>query len=156
MGPLSPLLPPGALRLTMSWGEKPLDLDNFKGGNNGVETITFHDVDNQQDAIYMIFVHHYGSNRVAEEFGSSGVHLTLTDGQVSTAVVMEDDSYNGEENWLAGCIKIVGTSYEFAPVNVFFNFRPDEEVPNLCLEAFGYEVTTEASYAWYNPRRYYG
>ena len=80
--------------------------------NNGVETITFHDVENQQDAIYMIFVHHYGSNRVAEEFGSSGVHLTLTDGQVSTAVAMEADSYNGEENWLAGCIKIVGTSFE--------------------------------------------
>merc|ERR1712106_732191 len=189
--PLSPLLPPGALRLTMSWGEKPLDLDiyaqqknsnnpepscttyyekktecdgvtldldNFKGGNNGVETITFHDVDNQQDAIYMIFVHHYGSNRVAEEFGSSGVHLTLTDGQVSTAVAMEAGSYNGEENWLAGCIKIVGTSFEFAPANVFFNSRPDEEVPNLCLETFGYLATTEheASLSWYNPSRYWG
>jgi len=186
--PLSPLLPPGALRLTMGWGEKPLDLDvyaqqkntnteaacttyygkktgcdgisldldNVNGGNNGVETITFHDIENQQDSVYMIFVHHYGSTRDSEEFRSSGVHLTLTDGQVTSAVAMDADSFNGEEHWVVGCIKMVGASYEFAPVNVFLNSKPDEEVPNLCLEKFGHEVTTEASHAWYNPKRYWG
>ena len=69
---------------------------------------------------------------------------------------MDAESFNGEEHWVVGCIEMVGASYEFAPVNVFLNSKPDEEVPNLCLEKFGHEVSTEASYAWYNPRRYYG
>ena len=186
--PLSPLLAPGELRLTMSWGERPLDLDvyaqqkninteeacttyygkktdcdgitldldNVNGGNNGVETITFHDVENQQESVYMLFVHHYGSTRDTEEFRSSGVHLTLTDGHVTSSVAMDADRFNGEEHWVAGCIRMVGSAYEFVPVNVFLNSKPDEEVPNLCLEKFGHEVSTEASYAWYNPQRYYG
>ena len=38
-----------------------------------------HDIENQQDSVYMIFVHHYGSTRDSEKFHSSGVYLTLTD-----------------------------------------------------------------------------
>merc|ERR1719427_1721429 len=188
--PLSPILQPGEVRMTMSWGERPmdldiytlqknlnnpdpscttyysnkngcegvtLDLDNYNGGNNGVETITFHDVDTRQGDVYMVFVHHYGSSRVADEFESSGVHLSLTDGQISTSISMETDTYNGEQYWLAGCIKMVGSSYQFAPVNIFFNSKPDGEVPNLCLEQFGYRTTTTPRpLAWYNPRRYWG
>jgi len=188
--PLSPLLQPGEVRMTMSWGERPmdldiytqqknlnnpdpscttyysnkngcdgvsLDLDNYNGGNNGVETITFHDVDSRQGDVYMVFVHHYGSSRVEDEFESSGVHLSLTDGQISSTVNMETDNYNGEQYWLAGCIKMVGSSYQFAPVNIFFNSKPDGEVPNLCLEQFGYRTTTTPRpLAWYNPRRWWG
>jgi len=186
--PVSPLLAPGEVRLTMSWGERPLDLDvyaqqkninteescttyygkkdgcdginldldNVNGGNNGVETITFHDVENQQDSVYMLFVHHYGSTRDTEEFRSSGVHLTMTDGQVTSSVSMDADRFNGEEHWVAGCVRMVGSSYEFAPVNVFLNSKPDEEIPNLCLEKFGHEVSTEPSYAWYNPKSWWG
>lgn len=49
----------------------------------------------------MVFVHHYGSTRDSEEF-RSGVHLTLTDGQVTTAVAMDADNFNGEHwgGWL--------------------------------------------------------
>ena len=186
--PVSPLLEPGQVRLTMSWGERPLDLDvyaqqkninteescttyygkktgcegisldldNVNGGNNGVETITFHDVENQQDSVYMLFVHHYGSTRDTEEFRSSGVHLTITDGHVTSSMSMDAERFNGEEHWVAGCVRMVGSSYEFAPVNVFLNSKPDEEIPNLCLEKFGHEVSTEASYAWYNPKSWWG
>ena len=186
--PVSPLLEPGQVRVTMSWGERPLDLDvyaqqkninteescttyygkktecdgitldldNVNGGNNGVETITFSDVENQQDSVYMLFVHHYGSTRDTEEFRSSGVHLTMTDGHVTSSMAMDADRFNGEEHWVAGCVRMVGSSYEFAPVNVFLNSKPDEEIPNLCLEKFGHEVSTEASYAWYNPKSWWG
>ena len=186
--PVSPLLEPGQVRLTMSWGERPLDLDvyaqqkninteescttyygkktecegisldldNYNGGNNGVETITFHDVENQQDSVYMLFVHHYGSTRDTEEFCSSGVHLTITDRHVTSSMSMDAQRFNGEEHWVAGCVRMVGSSYEFAPVNVFLNSKPDEEIPNLCLEKFGHEVSTEASYAWYNPKSWLG
>jgi len=186
--PVSPLLEPGQVRVTMSWGERPLDLDvyaqqkninteescttyygkktecdgitldldNVNGGNNGVETITFSDVENQQDSVYMLFVHHYGSTRDTGEFRSSGVHLTMTDGHVTSSMAMDADRFNGEEHWVAGCVRMVGPSYEFAPVNVFLNSKPDEEIPNLCLEKFGHEVSTEASYAWYNPKSWWG
>merc|ERR1719470_230573 len=43
---------------------------------------------------------------------------------------------------VAGCLKISGDSYDFAPVNMFLNNRPDEEVPDLCLDTFGQSTTT--------------
>jgi len=186
--PMSPLLPQGSIRMTMGWGERPmdldiyaqqkdinteeacltyygrknncngvkLDLDNINGGNNGVETITFDDIENNQQFVYMVFVHHYGSSRVTEEFRSSEVHLTITDGQYTSVVNMDTTSYTGQEHWVAGCIRMVGQSYEFVPVNVFLNSKPDEELPNLCLEKFGQEVSTPKPYSWYDPRRYWG
>merc|ERR1712142_199704 len=104
--PVSPLLAPGEVRLTMSWGERPLDLDVYAQQKN-INT---------------------------EEFRSSGVHLTMTNGQVTSSVSMDADRFNGEEHWVAGCVRMVGSSYEFTPVNVFLNSKPDEEIPNLCLE----------------------
>ena len=74
-----------------------------------------------QDSVYMLFAHHYGSTRDTEEFRSSGVHLTMTDGHVTSSMSMDADRFNGEEHWVAGCVRMVGTSYEFAPVNVFLN-----------------------------------
>jgi len=179
--PLSPLLDPETIRLTLSWAEKPkdldmfayrrtwsdwskscltyfskktdcetatLDLDNRKGGNNGAETITFHNVGSQQETVYMIFVQNYGYNPSAEEFKSSSAHLSITDGLVTSNVEMNARSYNGEKHWLAGCLKIVGTSYEFMPLNVFFNSQPDEEVPDMCLQSFGFEAPTTKD-PWY-------
>ena len=55
-----------------------------------------------QDSIYMLFAHHYGSTRDTEEFRSSGVHLTMTDGHVTSSMSMDADRFNGEEHW-AGC-----------------------------------------------------
>jgi len=186
--PLSPELAPGSIRLTMGWGEMPLDLDvyaqqknifteeacetyygrktgcdgisldldNVNGGHNGVETMTFHDDEIQHDSVYMVFVHHFGSTRDTEEFRSSGVHLTITDGLVTSVITMNPENYNGEEHWLAGCMRKTSSGFEFEPVNSFLNSKPSEEVPNLCLEKFGHEVSTERSYSWYDPRRYYG
>ena len=80
-----------------------------------------------QDSVYMLFAHHYGSTRDTEEFRSSGVHLTMTDGHVTSSMSMDADRFNGEEHWVAGCVRMVGTFYEFAPVNVFLNSKPDEK-----------------------------
>ena len=107
-------------------------------------------------AIFMLFVHHKSNNPVAEEFSSSGAHLTLTDGHVMSSLAMDVNAYSEERYWLAGCIKIEGTSYKFAQVNVFLNSRPDLEVPNLCLQTFGYQVKTEETLPWLKPSRYFG
>ena len=179
--PISPLLEPDTMRLTLSWSEKPkdldiyayrrtwsdwskscltsyrkktacktatLDLDNTQGGSKGAETITFQGVSNQQDTVYMIFVQNYGSYPSAEEFKSSSAHISFTDGLVSSNVDFDAASYNGEKNWVAGCLKIVGNSFEFLPLNVFFNTQPDEEVPDMCLDSFGFESPTTKK-PWY-------
>jgi len=179
--PLSPVLEPDTIRLTLSWAEEPndldiyayrrtrsdwsnscltyyskktdcgtaiLDLDNLRGGNNGAETITFHDVENQEDAVYMIFVQNYGYNPSAEQFRSSNAHISITDGLVSSDLDMGVLNYNGEKNWLAGCLKMVGNSYQFMPLNAFFNTRPDEEVPDMCLDSFGF-VSPTTKRPWY-------
>ena len=118
--------------------------------------MTFNDDEIQHDSVYMVFVHHFGSTRDTEEFRSSGVHLTITDGLVTSVITMNPENYNGEEHWLAGCMRKTSSGFEFEPVNSFLNSKPSEEVPNLCLEKFGHEVSTERSYSWYDPRRYYG
>ena len=125
-----------------------LDLDNRKGGDNGAETITFHNVGSQQDNVYMIFVQNYGYNPSPSEFKNSAAHITVTDGVVNSNADMSADSYNGEKHWVAGCLKIVGNSYEFQPLNVFFNSQPDEEVPDMCLDSFGFPAPTTKR-PWY-------
>merc|ERR1711970_330103 len=173
--PVSPLLNDGEMRVVLSWGEKPrdldiyamrrnvaewgtscttyharrsgceeatLDLDNTRGGNNGVETITMHDVPSHNGNVYMIFVQHYGYNRVTEEFGTSSAQIRITDGTKTTNVQLSPTSYGQEKHWLAGCIRMTGNTYQFTPINMFLNDRPDEALPDLCLDTFGLSTTT--------------
>merc|ERR1712228_278789 len=72
----------------------------------------------------MVFVHHFGSTRDTEEFRSSGVHLTITDGLVTSVIAMNPENYNGEEHWLAGCMRKISSGFEFEPVNSFLNSKP--------------------------------
>ena len=69
-----------------------------------------------QDSIYMLFAHHYGSTRDTEGFRSSGVHLTMTNGHVTSSMSMD-----AEEHWVADGVMMMGTFYEFAPLNFFLN-----------------------------------
>ena len=82
--PVSPLLEPGKVRLTMSWGERPLDLDvyaqqrninteesctTYYGKKLGVTASLWIWTMSMQDSVYMLFAHHYGSTRDTEELG---------------------------------------------------------------------------------------
>ena len=177
--PLSPTLEPGTMRLSLSWGAKPLDLDfqvfrrtwtnwddecrtyfgkktgcgqavldldNTKGGNNGAETISLRDVGEQEDNVYMVFVQDYSEQ--PEQFRRSQAHISITDGVVSHSIDLQPVSYKTEQYWLAGCIRFQSGSYEFMPLNVFFNSRPSDEVPDMCLENFGYQAPTTKG-PWY-------
>ena len=55
-----------------------LDLDNKKGGNNGVETITLSDVAANNANTYMVWVE--DSGRGDATLGESGSQVTITDG----------------------------------------------------------------------------
>jgi len=123
--------------------EAHLDLDNTRGGNNGLETITLDDMPEHIGNVYMIFVQHYGYSRVTEEFRNSHAQIRITDGAQSSLVTLNPASYGGEKHWIAGCLRITGpSSYVFSPVNTFLNNRPDSEVPDLCLQTFGFSTTT--------------
>ena len=177
--PLSPTLEPGTMRLSLSWGARPLDLDfqvfrrtwnnwddecrtyfgkktgcgqavldldNTKGGNNGAETISLKEVGEQEDNVYMVFVQDYSAE--PEQFKTSEAHISITDGRVSHSIDLQPISYKSEQYWLAGCIRFQAGSYEFMPLNVFFNSRPSDEVPDMCLENFGYQAPTTKK-PWY-------
>jgi len=131
-------------------GEATLDLDNTRGGNFGVETVTIHDIPSYDGNVYMVFVQHYGYNRITEEFGTSEAQIAISDGVRNSVIQLSPTSYSQEKHWLAGCLKITGSSYDFSPVNMFLNNRPDQEVPDLCLDTFGLSTTTTTTPA---PRR---
>jgi len=178
--PLSPELDPGTMRLSLSWGAKPLDLDlqvyrrthndwddscrtsyqqktgcryavldldNTKGGEKGSETITLNSIPEQADNVYMVFVNNFVTSK-SEEFKNSQAHIGITDGIMSHSIDMKITAYRNEKYWLAGCIRFRDGSYEFMPLNTFFNDRPDEEVPDMCLENFGYSAPTTKR-PWY-------
>jgi len=173
--PLSPTLNSGELRMVLSWGAKPkdldiyvmrrnvrdwdtscityhgrrsgceeatLDLDNTKGGNEGVETITIHDTPSHAGNVYMIFVQHFGNNRKTEQFGRSQAEIRILDGRKISHISLDPSSYSQEKHWVAGCLKVTRNTYEFSPVNMFLNGRPDRQVPDLCLDTFGLSTTT--------------
>jgi len=123
-------------------GEATLDLDNTQGGINGVETVTVHDIPENQGNVYMIFVQHYGYNRIKEEFGTSNAQIKITDGEKISLVTLSPEDFSQEKHWIAGCLKLTGDSYDFSPVNIFLNDRPDQMVPDLCLDTFGLSTTT--------------
>merc|ERR1712021_127650 len=122
--------------------ETKLDLDHTRGGNNGVETITLHDTPSNVGNVYMVFVQHYGYSRVTDEFKNSKAQIRLTDGAQSSVVQLNPTEYGGEKHWVAGCVRLTEAGYDFSPVNMFLNNRPDTEVPDLCLNTFGLSTTT--------------
>jgi len=123
------------------------DLDNTKGGEHGAETITINTISEQDDNVYMVFVDNFYDSKF-EEFRNSEAHISMTDGIVSHSIDFQPTDYNNEKFWLAGCIRFNDGSYEFMPLNVFFNTRPSEEVPDMCLENFGYQAPTTKK-PWY-------
>ena len=117
-----------------------------RGGNNGAETISIKEIGNQDDNVYMVFVQDYSGE--TEQFKTSEAHISSTDGKVSHSIDLQPISYKSEQYWLAGCIRFQDGSYEFMPLNVFFNSRPSDEVPDMCLENFGYQAPT-TNKPWY-------
>merc|ERR1712059_46778 len=135
-----------------------MDMDNMLGGDQGLESITFSDVASQQDTVYMVFVHENQpspldvfSGQIANYLDLSAAHVSATDGILSSEITMEAGQYGGETYWLAGCLRL-GGNFQFYPVNVFFTVRPDEEVPDLCLEMFGIETTTTTTTTTASPQ----
>ena len=101
----------------------------------------------QADNVYMVFVNNFVTSK-SEEFKKSQAHIGITDGIMSHSIDMKITAYRNEKYWLAGCIRFRDGSYEFMPLNTFFNDRPDEEVPDMCLENFGYSAPTTKR-PWY-------
>merc|ERR1711874_620778 len=118
--PLSPVMERGALRFSLSWGEKPMDLDLYAYRRN------WRDWDQNCETYYM----------------------KKTGGIVSHNLDLHPESHEAENWWLAGCLRFTGDSYEFITLDVFFNDKPSQEVSDLCLEHFGYNAPTTAR-PWY-------
>lgn len=109
-------------------------------GDKGVETITFQQPTDNDPAVYSVFVKWTlppGQEHSAN-FPNTQAWISLTNGAVTEDVYMDSREYGAERHWVAGCLMLSGqNTFEFRSLNVFFTERPDEEVPDLCLEAFG-------------------
>lgn len=177
---LSPKLTNGSVRLIMNWGKKPedldvhvfqinqnnlktcdtywhktsqctgvkLDLDNTKGGDKGAESVTFSDISNNNQFIYMVYVDDF--SRDAQQFIKSGTHVTIMDGIVAVKSQMDTRNYEQERYWLAGCLRMVGDTFEWREVDVFLQNEPKDEAKNHCLGVFGIQpkTTTEKPGFW--------
>jgi len=106
----------------------------------GVETITFAQPEVAQ-AVYTVFVDWTAPEGVDDaSFDDTNAWVTLTDGSITEEINMRASSYGGERHWLAGCLLLAGENepaFQFRAINAFFTKRPDEEVPDVCLELFG-------------------
>merc|ERR1712179_278585 len=189
--PLTPTVEADTLRLVLGWGVAPdnLDLyavkasyrnpcfvsaihrtgcdgvtmkmDNMLAGDEGLETMTFHDISSQEDTVYMIFVHQsdatlLGSPSILGRIGESSAHVSVTDGTLGSEIHLEAaGQYSGEKYWVAGCLRL-GTNFQFTPVNAFFTISPQFEVPFMCLDLLGMATTTttttttESSNGWWS------
>ena len=107
----------------------------------GVETITFNQPTGEAQHVYTIYVEWtapVGDTDAA--FSASNTWVSLTDGTITEEIHMEPKNYGGERRWLAGCLLTGGKSdhgFQLRPFKTFFSEKPDEEVPDLCLETFG-------------------
>jgi len=107
---------------------------------SGVETITFNKPSGDKPAVYTVFVDWTASAGQDASFADSSAWVSLTDGSITEDIEMKANVYGGERHWLAGCLLIGGNTdpaFQFRALNAFFTERPDEEVPDLCLETFG-------------------
>jgi uncharacterized protein YfaP (DUF2135 family) len=115
-----------------------LDRDNARGGTNGAETITFHNITTNNNFVYMVYITDY--SRRPEEFANSNVHLTITDGVDLTHIHMEKGNFNSERYWFAGCMRIVGNTFDFVASNAFTTNPPKDQVPEHCINLFGLNI----------------
>jgi len=106
----------------------------------GVETITLKQPSGDAPAVYQLFVEWTAPGGVETSFASSSAYVSLTDGSITEEIHMKADVYGGERRWFAGCLLLQGNTepkFQLRATNAFFTERPDDEVPDICLEMFG-------------------
>jgi len=106
----------------------------------GVETITFNKPSGDTPAVYTVFVEWTAPQGLDASFADTNAWVSLTNGSITEDIEMKSNVYGGERHWLAGCLLIGGNTahdFQLRALNAFFTERPDEEVPDQCLEIFG-------------------
>jgi len=114
-----------------------LDIDNTKGGLNGLETITLDHISKNFAYTYKIWVDDYGNKGKTLE--TSGAQVTVTDGaktQSFSIPAFDNTTEAGVRYWVVGCMAIVGESYEFVPVNKFERKNPSYDQKTYCHDYF--------------------
>ena len=103
-----------------------LGSSDSQDGLTGGESVVLTDISANSGFTYMVFVKKSGD----KDIFASGARITLTDGQVARTVALNrplQDTASSSESpnfWIAGCLQIVGQSYNFVPVNNFYQINP--------------------------------
>ena len=109
-----------------------LDKDEYDGGSNGGETITINNLEENFKLTYMVFVDSPDSNGLE----TSEAHLQITDGKKVMSRMLPETSMLGSSYWFAGCLKVVGDSFNFAPVDELSIVSPASKHKLYCENLF--------------------
>merc|ERR1712212_361769 len=142
MVPLSPALGSDELRLTLGGGQLVENLDIFtvfRDTSTACVTSPAGSQDNACPGVEKV-TGTGGPGVETVTFPDTNAWVSLTDATITEEIHMEAKVYGGERRWLAGCLLLAGgaePTFQLRPLNVFFTEKPDEEMPDLCLETFG-------------------
>merc|ERR1719466_174643 len=115
-----------------------------QGGINGSETVTIRQITDNSMLTYLVFA---DDNTVSgSSLGTSQAHITITDGTNSVIEEIPDfteDTVAGARYWLAGCMQIIGETFNYVPVNKFSRENPNVAEKLFCDNLFKNEVLTD-------------
>ena len=101
-------------------------------GSEGGESAILYDVSSNSRYTYMVMAMKYDD----ESLFDSQARVTVSDGNQATTLELDasqaDDTV-GAVYWIAGCVSIVGKSYNFIPVNQFYLDNPLENGNSMKL-----------------------
>ena len=151
---LLPETSPGTIEMTLNWaGENNMDLYTYQvdkqdtsstcktsfrnqDGCDGVtgspdsqdglsagESVVLTDVAAHSGFTYMV----YGSNVGESDIFESEARITVSDGSQASTTELDTTQAGvnpGADYWIAGCLQVVGQSYDFIPVNRFYQSNP--------------------------------
>ena len=95
-----------------------LDQDKFDGGTDGGEKITISNPTENLKYTYMVYV--IDNSPDQDELELSEAHIDITDGSRSLAKTIPrftESTPSGASVWFVGCLRAVGSSFEFAAVD---------------------------------------
>ena len=101
-------------------------------GSLGGETAILYNVSSNAKYTYTIIAKKYGD----ESIFNSSARITISDGSEATTTELdtsEAEDNPGAEYWVAGCVSIIGTSFNFIPVNKFYVDDPLDASSSLKL-----------------------
>jgi hypothetical protein len=121
-------------------GESCEGVDKMTGTEN--QGVQFNKPSDETKNVYTLFARwNAPAGQDKKVLSDMKAWMSLSNGTIMEEINMDMSEYGGEKHWFAGCLLLTGdekgSGYQFRPLNIFLNERPDQEMADYCLETFG-------------------